>query len=81
MVYAVYLEHSAALNPSHQTHTVAVTLAVSLMGEVKASSIPSPYIQVLGVLIPIGPLAVPFYVLYLESYNVITKRNYLGANG
>ena len=31
--------------------------------------------------LPIGPEVVPFYSLYLESYKVIPKRNYLGAYG
>ena len=31
--------------------------------------------------LPMGPKVVPFYGLYLESYNVIPKRNYLGAYG
>ena len=31
--------------------------------------------------LPIGPEVVPFYGLYLESYKVIPKRNYLGAYG
>ena len=31
--------------------------------------------------LPIGPQVVPFYGLYVESYKVISKRNYLGAYG
>ena len=31
--------------------------------------------------LPIGSLVVPFCGLYLESYKVIPKRNYLGAYG
>ena len=31
--------------------------------------------------LPIGPQVVPYYGLYLESYKVIPKRNYLGAYG
>ena len=31
--------------------------------------------------LPIGPEVVSFYGLYLESYKVIPKRNYLGAYG
>ena len=31
--------------------------------------------------LPIGPEVVLFYGLYLESYKVIPKRNYLGAYG
>ena len=31
--------------------------------------------------LPIGPQVVPLYGLYLESYEVLPKRNYLGAHG
>ena len=31
--------------------------------------------------LPIGSLVVPFYGSYLETYKVIPKRNYDGANG
>ena len=31
--------------------------------------------------LPIGPSVVPFCGLYLKSYKVIPKRNYLGAYG
>ena len=31
--------------------------------------------------VPIGPIVVPFWGSYLESYKVITRRNYYGAYG
>ena len=31
--------------------------------------------------IPFGPKVVPCYGLYVESYKVVPKRNYLGAYG
>ena len=30
---------------------------------------------------PIGPIVVPFWASYLESYKVIPKRNYYGTYG
>ena len=37
--------------------------------------------QRLHIILPIGPEVVRFYGLYVESYKVIPKRNYLGAYG
>ena len=31
--------------------------------------------------LPIGPIVVPFWGSYLESYKVIPRRNYYGASG
>ena len=31
--------------------------------------------------VPIGPIVVPFWGSYVESYKVIPKRNYYGAYG